>query len=370
MKINEIILKEQQLDELSPLTPSTTAAGITNIARGAKGAVSALVKGQSPTAGAKAGVAKGEAGAMIKKLSDQTFARWNEKIQANGDLNTDTELVKFIAQFRKHAKDEPWPGPQKGTAANVGKTREYIKQMVSIELAAGEFGKKELAGDDKGGATPPAPKDNPAVLEPGDKGTKEVTTKDPKDIPVGTQYTIKQSGGGTATYKWEGQQWTKLMPSGKFQGGQIKNDLAFKLYLSAVEQGTALAPVSAQPVPAPAGTEKPAAPVDANKDGKDDATGEPMPAPVDANNDGKDDATGEPMPVDKDGDGKPDPNDINAQVDANNDGLDDKTGEPMKTDGDAVPGAADPAEIDSMKAEIGKANKSAIQKLKTALGMK
>ena len=76
------------------------------------------------------------------------------------------------------------------------------------------------------------------------------------------------------------------------------------------------------------------------------------------------------MPVDKDGDGKPDPNDINAQVDANKDGLDDKTGEPMKTDGDAEAGAADPAEIDSMKAEIGKANKSALQKLKTALGMK
>ena len=37
------------------------------------------------------------------------------------------------------------------------------------------------------------------------------------------------------------------------------------------------------------------APTDANKDGKDDATGKPM--PVDANKDGKDDATGEPMPA-------------------------------------------------------------------------
>ena len=37
------------------------------------------------------------------------------------------------------------------------------------------------------------------------------------------------------------------------------------------------------------------APTDANKDGKDDATGKPM--PVDKNKDGKDDATGEPMPA-------------------------------------------------------------------------
>ena len=46
---------------------------------------------------------------------------------------------------------------------------------------------------------------------------------------------------------------------------------------------------------------KPTSPqVDKNKDGKDDATGEPMgAAPVDANKDGKDDATGKviPMPV-------------------------------------------------------------------------
>lgn len=40
-----------------------------------------------------------------------------------------------------------------------------------------------------------------------------------------------------------------------------------------------------------------AAQVDANKDGKDDKTGEPM-QPVDANKDGKDDNTGEPMPQD------------------------------------------------------------------------
>ena len=57
--------------------------------------------------------------------------------------------------------------------------------------------------------------------------------------------------------------------------------------------------VELKPTTAPA-DEKPAddAPVDANNDGKDDATGDPM--PVDANNDGKDDNTGEPMPQPKD----------------------------------------------------------------------
>ena len=37
------------------------------------------------------------------------------------------------------------------------------------------------------------------------------------------------------------------------------------------------------------------APVDANKDGKDDKTGQPVQAPVDANKDGKDDNTGQPV---------------------------------------------------------------------------
>jgi hypothetical protein len=362
MKANEFI-KENQLNELNPLAVGDTTSKVTNALRGAGGAVGALVKGQSPTAGAKAGVAKGKAGALIKKMSDQTFGRWNQKIEANPDLNTDTELVKFIGQFRKHAKDEPWPGPVKGTASNVGKSREYIKQMVSIELAAGEFGQKELPGDAPAGGTAPAPKDNPAVLEPGDKGTKPVTTKDPKDIPVGTQYSIKQSGGTTATYKWEGQQWTKLMPSGKFQGGQIKNDLAFKLYLSAVQQCTALAPISAEPVPTPAGTGGETEPGSTNSDGTPQ---------VDANKDGKDDTTGEPikLPPAAGADATPDPDDVNAQVDANKDGKDDKTGEPMKVDPAAPTEPGDPDDAEVMKNEIGKANKSAIQKLKTALGMK
>jgi hypothetical protein len=153
------------------------------------------------------------------------------------------------------------------------------------------------------------------------------------------------------------------MPSGKFQGGQIKNDLAFKLYLSAVQQGTALAPISAEPVPTPAGTGGETEPGSTNSDGTPQ---------VDANKDGKDDTTGEPikLPPAAGADATPDPDDVNAQVDANKDGKDDKTGEPMKVDPAAPTEPGDPDDAEVMKNEIGKANKSAIQKLKTALGMK
>lgn len=55
--------------------------------------------------------------------------------------------------------------------------------------------------------------------------------------------------------------------------------------------------------------------VDKNKDGKDDATGEPMGAqPVDANKDGKDDATGKVIPMPKKGESIP--ADIQKQLDA------------------------------------------------------
>ena len=55
---------------------------------------------------------------------------------------------------------------------------------------------------------------------------------------------------------------------------------------------------AAAPAQEPAAGEEPAAPVDANNDGKDDATGDPMPA------DGEQPAAGDPLAKEKPADGE------------------------------------------------------------------
>ena len=57
-------------------------------------------------------------------------------------------------------------------------------------------------------------------------------------------------------------------------------------------------PTTAAPAQEPAAGEEPAAPVDANNDGKDDATGDPMPA------DGEQPAAGDPLAKEKPADGE------------------------------------------------------------------
>ena len=233
MKTTEIIINE---------------GPIKDFARGAAGAVKAGLKGQNMKAGAEQGRASGEANDQINDLTNDVYTRWNKKAAANPNNNNDKTLHQFILQYRKHAPETDFPAPTPGTSQNTGKTKQYIRDLVAAELSANEFGAKSDQRPDQ-----PA-QDNTAAVEkekltPGEQGTKQVTTQDPTQLPVGTQFTIGVSGGGDETYKWAGQQWLKLAQDGKWQAGQIKNANAWTLYLAAIKAGTALAPVSAQPDP-------------------------------------------------------------------------------------------------------------------------
>lgn len=78
-------------------------------------------------------------------------------------------------------------------------------------------------------------------------GMQATTNTDTTKVAKGTIFSIKTSGGSEEMYRWEGGSWSKLSANGKWQSGQIKNDLGFKLYLSAVKQGTAMSPIPNDP---------------------------------------------------------------------------------------------------------------------------
>jgi hypothetical protein len=65
-----------------------------------------------------------------------------------------------------------------------------------------------------------------------------VIPKSVKEIPAGTGF--KDQKG--IMWQWAGQSWVKKMPGG-WQGGQINNNSAFKMYIDALKQGKAYKPI-------------------------------------------------------------------------------------------------------------------------------
>ena len=330
--------------------------------------------------GYDAGVAGRDFEKIAKPVAAKVYKQWVAQWQNDPEMQSkdtppekkDAQLRAFIDRFRTNTPKEKWDamaGQIKGMGADVRAAQKYIDKLVRLEMSATkapEGGEKQGGGEEK-----PAP------------GMQATQNTDATKVAKGTIFSIKQSGGGEAMYRWDGGTWSKLSNTGKWQSGQIKNDLAFKLYLAAVKQGTAMSPIPGDPnagaayvdpntgkkvdpdapaTPAPAGQAQAGQAqagsttpqVDANKDGKDDNTGEPI-KQADANKDGKDDTTGEPM----------------KQVDANKDGKDDNTGEPMKPaddaqaqgDAQAQAGAVDPKRLEGAKTSISTANKAAIDEL-------
>lgn len=234
------------------------AGFVKTLGRQVAGAAKAGLTGQNMRQGAISATDAGEAKDMIDAETTNILKRWTQKTAANPNAKTDKELHSFILQWRKVAPESDFPGPTPGTAANPGRTKEYIRALIGAELSASEFGMRDAPAqtDKPADEQPPEGGAGGPKLEPGQQGTKEVTTQDPKLLPIGTQFTDTQNN----TYKWEGQQWTMLGKDGKWQGGQIKNQIAWKLYLQAIEQGKALAPISAKPDPAMAAKAQPADP--------------------------------------------------------------------------------------------------------------
>ena len=356
---------------------------IKNIGAGIAGAFSGK--------GYDAGVAGRDFEKIAKPVAAKVYKQWVAQWQNDPEMQSkdtppekkDAQLRAFIDRFRTNTPKEKWDamaGQIKGMGADVRAAQKYIDKLVRLEMSATkapEGGEKQGGGEEKSA--------------PGMQATQNT---DATKVAKGTIFSIKQSGGGEAMYRWDGGTWSKLSNTGKWQSGQIKNDLAFKLYLAAVKQGTAMSPIPGDPnagaayvdpntgkkvdpdapaTPAPAGQAQAGQAqagqaqaqgdaqagsttpqVDANKDGKDDNTGEPI-KQTDANKDGKDDTTGEPM----------------KQVDANKDGKDDNTGEPMKPaddaqaqgDAQAQAGAVDPKRLEGAKTSISTANKASIDAL-------
>lgn len=329
---------------------------IKNIGAGIAGAFSGK--------GYDAGVAGRDFEKVAKPVAAKVYKQWVAQWQNDPEMQAketppekkDAQLRTFIDRFRTNTPKEKWDAMAsqvKGMGADVRAAQKYIDKLVRLEMSA----TKAPEGEKQGGGEQQS-------QTPGMQATQNT---DATKVAKGTIFSIKQSGGGEAMYRWDGGTWSKLSSNGKWQSGQIKNDLAFKLYLAAVKQGTAMSPIPGDPN---AG----AAYVDPNTGKKVDPDAPATPAPagqaqagaqagdtaaqVDANKDGKDDNTGEPI----------------KQVDANNDGKDDNTGEPMKPtddaqaqgDGDAQAqqaGAVDPKRLEGAKTSIGTANKAAIDEL-------
>jgi hypothetical protein len=342
--------EEVELDE-GPLD------AIKNIGAGIAGAFSGK--------GYDAGVAGRDFEKVAKPVAAKVYKQWVAQWQNDPEMQSkdtppekkDAQLRAFIDRFRTNTPKEKWDamaGQIKGMGADVRAAQKYIDKLVRLEMSstkAPEGGEKQGGSEEK-----PAP------------GMKATQNTDATKVAKGTIFSIKQSGGGEAMYRWDGGTWSKLSNTGKWQSGQIKNDLAFKLYLAAVKQGTAMSPIPGDPNAGQAyvdpntgkkvDPDAPATPAPAGQAQAGQAqagtTGSTTPQ-VDANKDGKDDNTGEPM----------------KQVDANKDGKDDNTGEPMKPaddaqaqgDAQAQAGAVDPKRLEGAKTSIGTANKAAIDAL-------
>jgi len=344
--------------------------------------IGSALKGQGFASGASSAQFDKTVKPLIAKVFDAWVAKWkNNPTLQNKETPPEAKDKAFqdwMNQRKGNSPDDEWNqliAASTGAGANPKVAQGHIEKLMKLAYShAGEAKPQAQGGEQpaQSGQTP---------------GMQTTQNTDATKVAKGTIFSIKQSGGGEAMYRWDGGTWSKLSNTGKWQSGQIKNDLAFKLYLAAVKQGTAMSPIPGDPnagaayvdpntgkkvdpdapaTPAPAGQAQAgaqagqaqagdtAAQVDANNDGKDDNTGEPM-KQVDANKDGKDDNTGEPM----------------KQVDANKDGKDDNTGEPMKPaddaqaqgDAQAQAGAVDPKRLEGAKTSIGTANKAAIDEL-------
>jgi hypothetical protein len=243
------------------------------LGRQVAGAAKAGLTGQNMRQGAINATDAGEASDMVDAETTNVLKRWTQKTAANPNAKTDKELHAFILQWRKVAPASDFPAPTPGTATNPGKTKQYIRDLVAAELSASEFGMRTASSNanEPAAEQPPEGGNSGSKLEPGQQGTKEVTTQDPKLLPIGTQFTDTQN----STYKWEGQQWTMLGKDGTWQGGQIKNKIAWDLYLQAINQGKALAPISAKPDPAMAAKAEPTQPGAATTDSDKEAPAGP-----------------------------------------------------------------------------------------------
>ena len=100
--------------------------------------------------------------------------------------------------------------------------------------------KKALDPDTYGDDKPKANKTDwkPIPVEPVKVDATTPIPKSLKEIPPGTGF--KDNKG--IMWQWAGQSWVKKMPGG-WQGGQINNNSAFKMYIDALKQGKAYKPI-------------------------------------------------------------------------------------------------------------------------------
>jgi len=229
-----------------------------------------------------------------------------------------------------------WDG-RDWTDKKTGKNAPDALQNQLLKKALSDFSDSKQQQAEPQQQTQPQQQPDDGRAQQGDKVEKG------QPITVGSTVTFKSSTGRDVTAKVvgpskDGDENKVAVNSGK-QDYNIPRDR-----LTVTKDAATTTP----PVEKPAQPEQPAKQVDANKDGKDDTTGEPI-KQVDANKDGKDDTTGEPI----------------KQVDANKDGKDDTTGEPIKTEPGDKEQPQDQTTVDLFKV-IGPAMRKQIDSLNAA----